>query len=119
MEMEIYSYYYGAAAGQGIGIRAQSRQLEGNPIGTVLRDLSSLHALETPGQGADKLYYLLAQDGCSILGKSFLQSPKESGYSRSAPCGIQYVVETVTDREKQEWSLRLGSLGSIKEVFNK
>lgn len=93
--MEIYRYYYGAAAGKGIGVRAQSKALENLPLSSFLKELSSLHALESAEHKGEKLCYLLEKDGYSILGLSYLESPKESGYNRTAPCGLQYILPTV------------------------
>ncbi len=90
--MVVYSYYYGASAGQGIGIRAQSKQLESLPISSDLKDLSSLHALESSDHEGEMLSYMLHRDGYRILGLSYNESPKSSGYNRSAPCGLQYIV---------------------------
>ena len=90
--MNIYSYYYGASAGSGIGIRALSPQLENHPILSDLKDLSSLHALEATGHESEMLSYLLRRNGFGILGLSYIEPPKSSGYGRSAPCGLQYVV---------------------------
>ena len=93
--MKIYSYYYGAAPGKGIGVRAQSRELENLPLSSFLNNLSSLHALESSEHMGEKLCYLLEKDGYSILGLSYTESPRESGYGYKTPCGLQYILPTV------------------------
>lgn len=110
--MEIYSYYYGAGAGQGIGVRAQSRQLENLPISADLKDLSSMHALDAAERDGEMLSYMLHRGRYSILGLSYIEAPKSSGYSRSAPCGLQYVTA-------EEGMERLsGELGRIVNFIN-
>lgn len=90
--MAVYSYYYGASPNNGIGVQAQSKELEKLPIQTALKDLSSMHALESPEHSGEKLSYLLSVQGYSVLGVSYAESPKESGYNRSAACGLQYIL---------------------------
>ena len=90
--MVVYSYYYGASAGKGIGVQAQSKELERLPLSADLKALSSLHALESSERNNEMLSYLLTRGEHLILGLSYLESPKNSGYNRSAPCGLQYVV---------------------------
>ena len=92
--MTIYSYDYGASASNGIGIRAMSPQLGKESIRTDLKDLASLHALESTDHDNEMLSYLLQVDQFTILGLSYIESPKSSGYGRSAPCGLQYVLPT-------------------------
>ena len=90
--MIVYSYYYGASAGRGIGTQAQSKELESLSLRSDLKDLSSLHALESSEHSGEMLSYMLTLGGYTILGLSYIESPKSSGYSRSAPCGLQYII---------------------------
>ncbi len=100
--MNVYSHYYGATVERGIDVQAQSRELVNSPVSSMLRELSSMHALESSEHKGEMLSYLLRKENYSILGLSYLESPKTSGYSRSAPCGLQYVIS-------------VGSLTDIKE----
>ena len=110
--MVIYSYYYGASAGQGIGVRAQSAQLESLPIRSDLKELSSMHALESSEHDGEMLSYMLHREGYRILGLSYIETPKSSGYSRSAPCGLQYIVS------EQDMESADGELGRIINFMN-
>ena len=92
--MDIYSYHYGAAAGRDTGVRARSGELENLPLGSFLKDLSSLRALESSGHRGEKLCCLLERDGYTILGLSYPESPEDSGAAAAAPCGLHYVVRT-------------------------
>ena len=76
--MEIYSYHYGAAAGRDTGVLARSGELENLPLGSFLKDLSSLRALESSGHRGEKLCCLLERDGYTILGLSYPESPEDS-----------------------------------------
>lgn len=103
--MEIYSYFYGASAGNGIGIRAMSPQLGNLTLRSDLKDLASLHALGSAEHDGEMLSYLLQRDGFTILGLSYTESAKSSGYGRSAPCGQQYVL---SDADMKSVSAELG-----------
>ena len=89
--MAVYVYYYGAAASRGIGVQAESPELRSVPVYSDLKGLASLHALESSEHSGEMLSYLLGRDGFCVLGVSYTESPKSSGYNRSAPCGLQYV----------------------------
>jgi len=52
-----------------------------------------MRALPSPGQKNDKLYFMLTRSNRRIYGTSYIQSPKDSGYNRSAPYSIQYISE--------------------------
>ena len=90
--MAIYSYYYGANPEKGIGIQAQSAELQGLPLASELKELASLHALESSEHSNEMMAFMLERDGYSILGVSYTESPKASGYNRSAPCSLQYIA---------------------------
>jgi len=90
--MAVYSYYYGAHVSRGIGVQAQSPEIENLPFRAALKELSSMHALKSADHDNEMLSYMLMSSGYSILGASYVESPKSSGYSRSAPCGLLYVT---------------------------
>ena len=90
--MKVYSFYYGANSEQGIGVKAQSPELERLPLASELKELASFHALESSEHSGEMLSFLLEREKYSILGVSYIESPKSSGYNRSAPCSIQYVA---------------------------
>lgn len=92
MIMAVYSYYYGAHRERGIGVQAQSKELEALPVRSALKDLSSMHALSSSEHDGEMLSYMLTHSGHTIIGASYIESPKSSGYSRSAPCGLMYVA---------------------------
>ena len=97
--MAVYSYYYGASPEQGIGIRAQSPELNHLPLASEMQELASLHALDSSEHSGEMMAYLLEKEGYSILGISYTESPKASGYNRSAPCSLQYIAP-MRDLEK-------------------
>ncbi len=111
--MEIYSYHYGAAPGKGIGVLAQSRELENLPLGPFLKDLSSFRALASSGQRGEKLCCLLEKDGYTIFGLTYPEPPEDSG--TAAPCGLLYVVRS------DEWQSYAKYTGEIVRtaVFRK
>lgn len=90
--MAVYSYYYGAAPNQGIGVQAQSREVQNLSCQPTLNELASMHALNGAEQNSDMLSFLLAADQYAIFGVSYTESPKSSGYNRSAPCSLQYIA---------------------------
>ncbi len=90
--MKVYSHYYGASAANGIGTQAKSPQLDAAALDGALNELSSLHALSTRDGASEMLMYLVSKGSYGILGLSYIESPASSGYNRSAPCGLQYVV---------------------------
>ena len=90
--MEVYSYYYGASVEKGICVQAQSKELSKLHLDSTLMDLSSLHALESSEHSNEKLSFLLGIEGYCVLGVSYIESPNNSGYTRSAPCSLQYIV---------------------------
>ena len=104
--MTIYSYYYGASSG-GIGIQSIAKQLEGLGIRSDLKELASLHALTSPDRPGEMLSYLLRRDGYSILGLSYTESPQNSGYGRSAPCGLELIVP---EADMDKASAELGTI---------
>ncbi len=105
--MAVYSYYYGASVERGINIQAQSKELETLPIRAVLKDLASMHALDSSDHSGEMLSYLLSSSGYSVLGTSYIESPKSSGYNRSAPCGLMYVA---SDDDMGAMAERLGRI---------
>ncbi len=90
--MEVYSYYYGASVEKGICVQAQSKEIDKLHLDSTLRDLASLHALESSEHNNEKLSFLLGIEGYCVLGVSYIESPSSSGYTRSAPCSLQYIV---------------------------
>ena len=90
--MEVYSYYYGASVEKGICVQAQSKEIDKLHLDSTLRDLASLHALESSEHSNEKLSFLLGVEGYCVLGVSYIESPNNSGYTRSAPCSLQYIV---------------------------
>lgn len=92
--MAVYSYYYGAVPSQGIGVQAQSRELQNLPCQPTLNELASMHALSSAEQSSDRLCFLLAADEYTILGMSYTAPPRDTGYNRSAPCSMQYIIPT-------------------------
>ena len=105
--MKVFRNYYGASVDRGIGVQAQSAEIAQLNLDGILKELSSLHALESSEHDKEMLSYLVEKGGYSILGVSYTEQPKSSGYNRSAPCGLQYVVRT---DELAEASTELGSL---------
>ncbi len=105
--MKVFRNYYGASVDRGIGVQAQSAELSQLNLDGILRELSSFHALESSEHDKEMLSYLVEKGGYSILGVSYTEQPKASGYNRSAPCGLQYVVRT---DELAEVSTELGSI---------
>ena len=55
--MVVYSYYYGAAANQGIGIKAESAELKDLKLHSTLTELSSMQALKASDNASDMLSY--------------------------------------------------------------
>lgn len=104
MNMAIYSYYYGAHVSRGIGVQAQSPEIEKLPFRAAMKELSSMHALKSAEHENEMLSYMLLTNGYSILGASYMESPKSSGYNRSAPCGLLYVAP-VADMEQMAGDL--------------
>lgn len=92
--MAVYSYYYGAAPNQGIGVQAQSREVQNLPCQPTLNELASMHALSGAEQNSDMLCFLLESEQYTILGRSYTAPPKDTGYTRSAPCSMQYIIPT-------------------------
>lgn len=90
--MAVYSYYYGAVPSQGIGVQAQSRELQNLPCQPTLNELASMHALSSAEQSSDRLCFLLAADQHTVLGMSYTEPPQSSRYNRSAPCSVQYIA---------------------------
>ncbi len=90
--MTVYRYYYGASPEQGICAQAASPELERLPLGPELRELASMHALDSSEHSGETLLFLLEREGYSILGVSYIEPPKSSGYNRSAPCSLQYIA---------------------------
>ena len=92
--MAVYSYYYGASVERGITIQAQSPELMNLPIQSMLKELAAMHSLDAGDQPGEMLSYMLSAGGFTVLGTSYTESPKSSGYNRSAPCGLMYVAPT-------------------------
>lgn len=105
--MKVYRNYYGASVDRGIGIQAQSPELKQLNLDSILKDLSSMHALESSEHDKEMLSYLIEKNGFTILGVSYTEQPKASGYNRSAPCGLQYIINS---QELSEASTELGSI---------
>ena len=105
--MKVYRNYYGASVDRGIGVQAQSPELNQLNLDGLLKELSSMHALESSEHDKEMLSYLVEKNGYTILGVSYTEQPKSSGYNRSAPCGLQYIVNT---QELTEVSTELGSI---------
>lgn len=105
--MAVYSFYYGASVDRGICIQAQSKELEALPIRPLLKELAALHALDSADHSGEMLSYLLTSGGSCVLGASYIESPKSSGYNRSAPCGLMYVI---SEAELSSMADRLGKI---------
>lgn len=105
--MKVYRNYYGASIERGIGIQAQSPELKQLNLDGILKELSSMHALESSEHDKEMLSYLVEKNGYTILGVSYTEQPKSSGYNRSAPCGLQYVINS---QELTEATAELGSI---------
>lgn len=110
--MAVYSYYYGASVDRGISVQAQSKELEMLPIRAMLKDLAAMHALDSSDHSGEMLSYLLSSGGYSVLGTSYIESPKSSGYNRSAPCGLMYVASD------EDMGAAAGRLGKIVNFVN-
>ena len=105
--MAVFTYHYGASIERGIAVQAQSLELADLPIQALLKELAGMHALTVADQAGEMLSYMLSRDGYTILGTSFTESPKASGYNRSAPCGVMYVAP---DREVDACAVNLGKI---------
>lgn len=105
--MKVYRNYYGASVDRGIGIQAQSPELKQLNLDGILKELSSMHALESSEHDKEMLSYLVEKNGYTILGVSYTEQPKASGYNRSAPCGLQYIINS---QELTEACTELGSI---------
>ncbi len=105
--MKVYRNYYGASIDRGIGVQSQSAEIKQFGLDGVLQELSSMHALESSEHAKEMLSYLVNHGTYSILGVSYTELPKSSGYNRSAPCGIQYVIP---EKDLEDYSTELGSI---------
>ena len=110
--MAVYSYYYGASPDQGIAVQAQSRELNTLRLGGVLRELASLRALDSSEHSGEMLSYFIRENDHGILGLSYIEPPKSSGYSRHAPCGLEYIIPM------KEWGDATEELGRILNFVN-
>lgn len=91
--MPVYSYHYGASNVSAIGVQAVSPELTDIKVLERLRQLSSMHALDSTDYQGEMLSYLTDMEGYELLGVAYQESPKSSGYNRTAPCGIAYVYQ--------------------------
>ena len=108
--MKIFSYYYGASVDRGIGLQAQSKELQDSRISSALKELSSLHALESGEHKDEMMAYWLHVENCLVLGLSYLESPRTSGYNRRAPLGLQYILAGWDTNERSHVQENLGRI---------
>lgn len=91
--MPVYSYHYGASKVSAAGVQAISPELSDPRVQEQLRQLSTMHALDSAEHQGEQLSYLLEMYGQELLGVSYPEQPRNSGYHTVAPCGIAYVYD--------------------------
>ena len=113
--MKVYSYYYGASQARGIDVQAATPGIEKLSAYGAMRELASFTALSAQEREGEMLMYLLAKGDSLVLGLSYTEQPKSSGYNRNSPCGLIYACLENEYRDAGSDPGRLMSFASFKK----
>ena len=113
--MKVYSYYYGASQARGIDVQAATPGIEKLSAYGAMRELASFTALSAQEREGEMLMYLLTKGDSLVLGLSYTEQPKSSGYNRNSPCGLIYACLENEYRDAGSDPGRLMSFASFKK----